>query len=361
MSSALQSAPHLIDAEEFRSLSTKSNLDFDYANTSANDPALLIYTSGTTARPKGVLHGHQMAWGRRPMAEGWYGLTPNDRLMHAGAFNWTFTLGTGLIDPWMAGATAIINTGPRDPDIWPKLLKRTDATLFAAVPGLIRQILKYAGSAVTDLPSLRHAMIAGDTPPNGLFEDWQKATGTPLYEALGMSEISTYISCGPNVPRRPGAIGRPQAGRAVAILPETDPSTKPLPTGEIGLLAVHRTDPGLMLGYWNRNDEEREVFRGEWFIGGDLAEMDQDGYIIHHGRDNDVMKPLGYRIAPQEIEDVLVAHSGVAEAACTEVEIKNGVRVIAAFIVPEHPTSPPSEADLLKHANANLAAYKCPR
>ncbi|MEO1544672.1 MAG: AMP-dependent synthetase, partial [Pseudomonadota bacterium] len=139
------------------------------------------------------------------------------------------------------------------------------------------------------------------------------------------------------------------------------PSTKPLQTGEMGLLAVHRTDPGLMLGYWNRNDEEREVFRGEWFIGGDLAEMDHDGYIIHHGRDNDVMKPLGYRIAPQEIEDVLVAHSGVAEAACTEVEIKNGVRVIAAFIVPEHPTSPPSEADLLKHANANLAAYKCPR
>ncbi|MEO1205811.1 MAG: class I adenylate-forming enzyme family protein [Pseudomonadota bacterium] len=340
--------------------------DFVYANTASDDPALLIYTSGTTARPKGVLHGHRMAWGRRPMAQGWYGLKRDDRLFHAGAFNWTFTLGTGLIDPWMAGATAVITTGPRSPDVWPALLRRTDATMFAAVPGLIRQILKYARPGLRDLPLLRHGLIAGDTPPAGLFDDWMEATGTPLYEALGMSEISTYISTGPDVPRKAGTLGKAQAGRAIAILPEQGLSTSPVARGEVGRLAVHRSDPGLMLGYWRREDEERDVFRGDWFIGGDLAAMDDDGYITHHGRDNDVMKPLGYRVSPLEVEAALLTHPDIVDAACAEVEIKDGVRVVAAFVVVDEEGRNAerhslSADDVVIFAGERLAAYKCPR
>ena len=187
----------------------------DYALTLPDDPAFMVYTSGTTARSKGVLHAHRSAWGRRPMYQGWYGIGPDDRMLHAGAFNWTFTLGVGLTDPWANGATAIVCTGDKRPELWPGLIAATGATLFAAVPGVYRQILKYARPEPQALGRLRHGLMAGETPPAGLIEDWTSATGRPLYEALGMSEISTYISTGPSVPssagnRRQGANRAPR-------------------------------------------------------------------------------------------------------------------------------------------------------
>ncbi len=175
--------------------------------------------------------------------------------------------------------------------------------------------------------------MAGETPPPGLFEEWTARTGRALYEALGMSEISTYISTGPDVPRKPGTVGKPQPGRRVAIL-GLEGGTEPLPAGEEGLLAVHRSDPGLMLGYWNRPEEEAAVYRGDWFVGGDIAAMDADGYVSHRGRANDLMKALGYRVSPLEVEAVLLQHPAVAEVACAEVRVRADVSVIAAFIVP---------------------------
>jgi acetyl-CoA synthetase len=330
-----------------------------YADTAAEDPAFLIYTSGTTSRPKGVLHAHRSAWGRRPMYQGWYGITPEDRLLHAGAFNWTYTLGTGLTDPWANGATAIVYTGPKDPALWPTLIAEVRATIFAGVPSLYRQILRYGSLDAHRLGALRHGLIAGETPPPGLFEEWASRTERPLYEALGMSELSTYISSSPTVPRRPGAIGRPQPGRSVAIL-SVDGGSDPLEPGTQGLLAAHRSDPGLMLGYWNRPEEERQVFRGDWFIGGDLASMDGDGYVTHHGRANDIMKALGYRVAPQEVEAALAEHPAIAEVACAEVRVRADVSVIGAFVVLKPGAS--ADADGIKaFAAERLAAYKCPR
>lgn len=330
-----------------------------YSATAANDPAYLIYTSGTTSRPKGVLHAHRAAWGRRPMYDGWYGLSAQDRVLHAGAFNWTYTLGTGLTDPWANGATAIVYTGEKDPALWPRLISRHGATIFAAVPSLFRQILKYAAPTRAALGALRHGLVAGETPPPGLFEEWSAATGLELHEALGMSEISTYISTSPSVPRRPGCIGKPQPGRHIAIL-DTEDGTTPLVPGAEGLLAVHRSDPGMMLGYWNRPEEEREVFRGDWFTGGDLACMDADGYVAHRGRANDIMKALGYRVSPLEVEAVLALHPQVAEAACTEVKVRADVSVIGAFIVPKAGARP-EVAALAAFAAERLAPYKLPR
>lgn len=330
-----------------------------YADTAADDPAYLIYTSGTTSKPKGVLHAQRAAWGRRPMYEGWYGLTAADRMLHAGAFNWTYTLGTGLTDPWACGATAIVYMGEKEPAIWPGLIKATGATIFAAVPTLYRQILKYGAPTEASLGAMRHGLIAGEAPPPGLFEDWKAATGRELYEAIGMSELSTFISSSPTVPRRDGFIGRPQPGRSVAILP-VDGGTEPLPPGSEGLLAAHRSDPALMLGYWQRPDELAEVTRGDWFVGGDLATMDPDGYVAHRGRANDIMKAMGYRVAPQEVEAVIASHPAVAEVACAEVRVRADVSVIGAFIVPREGQR--VDADAVKaHAAGLLAHYKQPR
>jgi acetyl-CoA synthetase len=330
-----------------------------YADTAADDPAFLIYTSGTTARPKGVLHAHRSAWGRRPMYGGWYGISAADRVLHAGAFNWTYTLGTGLTDPWANGATAIVYTGPRDPSLWPRLIAATGATIFAGVPSLYRQVLKYGRPERGSLGVLRHGLSAGETPPPGLFEQWSERTGTELYEALGMSEISTYVSSSPTVPRKPGAVGKPQPGRWVVVLPAGG-GTEPAPCGGEGLLAVHRSDPGLMLGYRNRPKEEAAAFRGDWFIGGDLASMDADGYVTHHGRADDLMNALGYRVSPLEVECVLAHHPSVAEVACAEARVRDDVTVIGAFVVAKEGAPHDAEA-IRRFAAERLAAYKCPR
>jgi acyl-coenzyme A synthetase/AMP-(fatty) acid ligase len=330
-----------------------------YADTRAEDPAYLLYTSGTTARPKGVVHAHRVALGRSRTYQGWYGIRPDDVMLHAGAFNWTYTLGTGLIDPWANAVTSTIFVGEKTPEVWPAVIRKTGATIFAAVPGLMRQVLKYAPPGPLDLGKLRHGLIAGEAPAPSLFKDWHARTGTQLYEALGMSEISTYVSTCPGMARKDGSPGRAQPGRRVAVLP-VDGGTEPLPAGEEGLLAVHRSDPGLMLGYWNRKDEEAEVYRGEWFLGGDLAVIDAEGYIFHQGRANDVMKALGYRVSPLEVETAIAQHPDVAEVACAEITPREGVTVIGAFLVAK-PGHTVDAASVMAFAKERLAQYKCPR
>ncbi|WP_034430045.1 AMP-binding protein, partial [Candidatus Contendibacter odensensis] len=288
-----------------------------------------------------------------------YGITPDDVMLHAGAFNWTYTLGVGLTDPWANGATAVLYNGPHDVTVWPILMEKFQATLFAAVPGLYRQMLKYNDLSAFDLSSLRHGLTAGEALSVALLEQWRTATGKELYEALGMSECSTYISATPGQPIKVGSPGKSQPGRCVAVLPVAG-GEQPLPPGETGLLAVHRSDPGLMLGYWNRPDEEDLVYRGDWFIGGDLAQFDADGYLHYHGRNDDVMNAMGYRVSPLEVEQCLSRHPAVAEVAVTELAVREGVTVIAAFVVPFDPDEIDA-APLLAHAHVHLAAYKCPR
>lgn len=346
------------DADTVSRLRQHEPLD-GYATTLANDPAFLVYTSGTSGRPKGVLHAHRSAWGRRPMYRGWYGMDESDVMLHAGAFNWTYTLGVGLTDPWANGATTVLYNGEKDVQVWPKLMEKTGATLFAAVPTLYRQILKYCDLNAHDLSALRHGLTAGEALSPALLAHWREATGKGLYEALGMSECSTYVSTGPGMEIREGSPGKPQPGRCVAALP-VDGGEEPLHAGETGLLAVHRSDPGLMLGYWRRPDEEAEVYRGEWFVGGDLASFDADGYMWYQGRADDLMNAMGYRVSPQEVEAALAGHPDIQEVAVTEIHVRTDVSIIAAFVVPTE-ASEPDAASIMKWAEERLAAYKCPR
>ncbi|MBH0237719.1 acyl-CoA synthetase [Methylobrevis albus] len=331
----------------------------DYAETRAEDPAYLIYTSGTTSRPKGVLHAHRAVLGRRPMHADWLGIGAGDVLLHAGAVNWTYTLGVGLFDAWSVGATTVLYRGDKDPAVWPRLIARFGATIFAAVPTVYRQILKYADLGGGAMATLRHGVTAGESLPAGLLADWHRATGLWLYEAFGMSEISTYVSSRPGTPPTPGSPGRPQRGRRIAVLPR-EGGSEPLPVGEIGVLAVHRSDPGLMLGYWRRPEEEAAVFRGEWFVGGDLAAFDDDGRLWFHGRADDLMNAMGYRVAPLEVEAALARHPAIAEVAVTETRVREDVSVITAYVV-LRPEATADEAALAAFAAAHLAAYKQPR
>jgi acyl-coenzyme A synthetase/AMP-(fatty) acid ligase len=355
------SSAHVIDAAEYKKLAGFPPCD--YAATAPDDPAYLIYTSGTASRPKGVLHAQRVILGRAPMLDHWLGLTETDIMLHAGAMNWSYTLGVGLMDPFARGAAAVLYNGPAEASVWPRLIARHKATIFAAVPGVYRQFLREGSCVAEAFATLRHGLTAGEALPPDLREKFVEKTGKPLYEALGMSEISTYISSGPGTPVRPGSPGRPQPGRRVVILP-LDEGANPLPAGDSGLIAVHRSDPGLMLGYWRNPEAEREVFRGDWFVGGDVAEMDVDGYVWLHGRRDDLMNAQGYRVSPAEVEAVLSHAPGVADVAVAERKVRADVSVICAFIVPapgEAPDERAQEALLAAHCAEYLAGYKNPK
>ncbi len=327
-----------------------------FAETGADDPAFIVYTSGTGGRPKGVVHAQRAAWARRMMWDGWYGLGPGDRVLHAGAFNWTYTLGAGLTDPWAAGATALIHSGPPDRNIWPRLAALHAPTIFAAVPGVYRQMLD-APDLRDGFASLRHGLSAGEALPRAVRGAWEGATGKPIYEALGMSEVSTYISFSPAHPTVPGRAGRPQIGRRVAVVNEDG---SPVEVGESGILAVSRRDPGLMLGYWRREAETEAAFRGEWFLTGDRAILHDDGTISHLGRADDLMNAGGFRVDPAEVEAALLEHPAVAEAAAVERQVREGVNVIAVAWVAA-PGAEASESELAAHCAERLARYKQPR
>jgi len=314
-------------------------------------PGYIIYTSGTSGQPRAVIHAHRAIWARRMMWEGWYGLTENDRLLHAGAFNWTYTLGTGLLDPWSRGATALIPAKGVTPDQLGPLMKDHEATIFAAAPGLYRQLLR---STLPPLPHLRHGLSAGEKLPDATRATWEAATGTPVHEAFGMSECSTFVSGSPAHPAPHGTLGYPQTGRRVAVLGEDGP----VEIGEPGVLSVSRRDPGLMLGYWGAEEETRERFQGEWFLTGDMVSMAGDGALTYHGRGDDMMNAGGIRVSPLEVESALNAHPAIFESAAVEDTVKADTTVIAAFYMSRTPVE---SAELEGFVAARLARYKCPR
>lgn len=316
--------------------------------------AYIIYTSGTSGRPRAVQHAHRAVWARRMMWDGWYGLRNDDRLFHAGAFNWTYTLGTGLMDPWAIGATAIVTDGTADRFSLPGFTKKSEATIFAATPGVLRQVL--GATDKIDAPKLRHALSAGEKLPDAVRSEWKEKTGTPVYEAMGMSEISTFLSSSPAHQAIQGAIGRPQPGRKVAVIDEI--SKEPVQIGQPGILAVTKDDPGLMIGYLNAPKETADKFAGGWFLTGDTVSMSKDGSITFLGRFDDMMNAGGYRVSPLEVEAVLNNHKDILESAACAVQIKANTFVIAAFY---RAAGSIDQNKLSDHCAKSLASYKCPR
>lgn len=309
--------------------------------------AYVIFTSGTSGEAAAVSHAHRAILARTAMHQAWQGLGPGDRLLHAGAMNWTYTLGVGLLDPWTLGATALVPAPGTSATALPALLARSKATIFAAAPGVYRQMLRAPFPA---LPHLRHGLSAGEAMPASLAAAWTTTTGTSVHEALGMTEISTYLSGSPARPAPHMAVGFVQPGRLVALL---DDEGQPAPQGTIGELAVATGDPGLMRGYLGEDPP-----KGDWFRTGDMGMMHKSGAITHMGRRDDLLNAGGFRVSPVDVEAAFHDIPGLQACAAAEVRPTPDTTLLALFY--EAPCRI-DEALLRQRAEITLADWKRPR
>jgi acyl-coenzyme A synthetase/AMP-(fatty) acid ligase len=328
--------------------------------TKSDDPAYLVYTSGTTGYPKGVLHAHRALLGRQPASQYWFNYSEKaqDRIMHSGKFNWTYVLGSGLMDPLYLGKTVIVHEGKNDAQQWLDLIQKHQATIFIGVPTIYRQILQKTTATNSDLPSLRHYMSAGEHLSDEVLSQWRERFGLDIYEAVGMSEFSYYLSQSKFRPIRPGSAGFPQPGHNIKLL---NPDTlEEVNMGEEGMISVPLEDPGIFLRYWNLDEETVKYKHDGYFFTGDYAKYDADGYIWFLGRKDDIIKSFGYRVSPYEIERVYKGHPDVADCAAIGEELEKDKVLVVCYVIlkPDSTTTPD---DLASFGKQHLAAYKAPK
>lgn len=328
-------------------------------NTCFNDPAYLVYTSGTTGYPKGVLHAHRALLGRLPSAYHWfdYQQDKTDRILHSGKFNWTYVLGTAMMDPMYLGKTVVVYNGDANADTWPTLIAKHQCTIFIGVPTIYRQIIQKTSFSAEDVPSLRHCMCAGEHLSDEMLAYWQDRFQQDIYEAIGMSECSYYLSHRPSSAIRPGSAGFPQPGHKIALL---DDDMKPVKDDEEGMLCIATDDLGLFIEYWQLPDTTLATRKDGYFLTGDYAKRDSDGYIWFLGRRDDIINSFGFRISPHEIERVLKTHPDVADCVALEHEVAADKNLVVACIIRQEGAMI-NEDDLLQFSSEHLAQYKVPK
>lgn len=328
-------------------------------HSKADDPAYLVYTSGTTGYPKGVLHAHRALLGRQPASTYWFNYADHqDRIVHSGKFNWTYVLGSGLMDPLYLGKTVIVYEGKNNPQTWLNLIDKHQATIFIGVPTIYRQILQKTDATQENVSSLRHYMSAGEHLSDEVLSQWKSRFKLDIYEAVGMSEFSYYLSQSQFRPIRPGSAGFPQPGHAIKLL-DTD-SLEEVAEGEEGMISVPLSDPGLFLRYWNMPEETNKYKHDGYFFTGDYAKYDADGYIWFLGRKDDIIKSFGYRVSPYEIERVYKGHPDVADCAAVGEEIEKDKLLVVTYVILNAGATTTADA-LLAFGKQHLASYKAPK
>lgn len=334
-----------------------------YARTFSYDPAYLIYTDGTTGPPRGVLHAHRALWGRLRHHKSWLGLTQKDRMLHTGADNWARSIGYGLMDPLCCGAAVVLLSPPDLRGVFdkalPLLVELSGATIVVAMPGQYNTALKGGTVTETAMPTLTRAISTGAILPAHIAEEWQAVTGHPIYDGYELAEIACPIFSGPDCPVKPGKIGKPAPGSKLAIL-APDAGLKNVGVNQIGVIATHRSDPALMLGYWNDAETTKASVRGAWFMTGDLGLRDQDGYIQYEGRLDYLVNVEGYRANPEEIETIILALPDIKEVAVAEGVVPGRGTGLVAYVVPQ-PGAQLAPNELNRNLAPLLVDYKRPK
>ncbi len=335
--------------------------EFETVGTSADDPAQLYYTSGTTGLAKGILHAHRYLLGHEEFV---YCHDVRDGERFHGMGEWAWAAGIcPLIGPWRYGAVQVVyqREGGFDPDKQLDFLSRHAVTNMFGTPTAIRSMMSIADAGTRYPCEFRIVCSAGEPLNPEAIKWFRQQYGITVLDYYGLSE--SYPLCGnfPFMEVREGSMGRPMPGWDVQILDEDE---QPVSAGERGEICLRaRSNPHYPLGYWNRPEDSAEVFGGEWFHTRDAARIDPDGYFWYEGRADDVIISAGYRIGPFEVESVCLEHPAVAEAAAVASPDERRGTVVKAFVVLAAGYEPSDAlADEIKaFVRDHLSAYAYPR
>ncbi len=327
--------------------------------TRSDEPALCFYTSGTTKEPKAVLHTHAYTFAQRYTGEYWLDLQRTDLHWTTSDTGWAKAAYGVLFGPWMNGTTTFMYDGRFDPEREMDLLTRYEVSTFCAPPTEYRLLVKQDLSRWR-LPRLRHCVGAGEPLNPEAIHAWHDAFGMLIHDGYGQTESIILAANLPTLPIRPGSMGKPFPGHDLRVIGDDGAE---LPAGEIGDLALRGHPPSLFREYWKNPEETASCRRGEWYLTGDRARQDEDGYLWFIGRADDVIISAGYRIGPFEVESALLQHPSVLESAV--VSSPDAVRgeIVKAFVVLRegHAGSADLVGALQTHVKTVTAPYKYPR
>ena len=349
------------DQRPYDELMKEASRNLEIESTNRDDMAFFCYTSGTTGSPKGAVHLHRWVPGNDPSVLFWQQVKEDDILAHTGDLNWIFPLGNGFLYPWRWGISTLIYDGKFSPEHWFELLEKYKITNLASVPTAYRMFISMKGvENKYDLSSLIHCISAGEPLNPGVIEEWKKRFGLDIYDGIGMTEIMVYLSNFEGMKIKPGSCGKPQPGKICDIV---DNDGKPVSQGELGVLAVKQTDPGLFKEYWNKPDQTKTSFKNGWFLTGDVLYQDKEGYFWFSGRDDDLIMASGYRISPFEVESAIISHPDVLEAAVIASPDKIRGVIVKAFVVLHDKNKASDELvkDIQQQTKMIAAPYKYPR
>jgi acetyl-CoA synthetase len=342
-------------------LLSQGAIAFTCANTAADDPAQLYYSSGTTGLAKGILHAHRYLPAHEEFI---YCHDVRDGELFHGMGEWAWAAGIcPLLGPWRLGAVQTVyqREGGFDPHKQLDFLSRHEVTNVFGTPTAIRSMMSIADAGQRYPQKFRIVCSAGEPLNPEAIKWFRDQYGITVLDFYGLTESYPLVANYPFMEVRDGSMGKPMPGWEVAIL---DESERPLPPGERGEICLKaRSNPHYPLGYWNRPEDSREVFGGEWFHTRDAARADEDGYFWYEGRADDVIISAGYRIGPFEVESACLEHPAVAEAAVVASPDERRGHVVKAFVVAAagHDPSPALAAEIQAFVRDHHSAYAYPR
>jgi len=329
--------------------------------TNSNDKAFMVYTSGTTGNPKGIVHAHRWIVAQGDTNKLRIPPKPDDIVMATGEWSFISALGHNVLYPLRNGVTGAILEGRMLPERILKAIDDLGVSVLYSVATVYRRILAIQGiEDHYELSSLRGCNATGEALEEATYIEWVKRIGCPIWEHYGISEMQLVFGQSPHWPIKPGSVGKPLPGTTVKILNDQYEEVAP---GVIGHLLIASDNPGLFLGYYKDKEKTNEIVHGGWYHTGDLAYVDDDEFIWIAGRNDDCFKSRGIFISPVEIENALRQTEGVNEACILpfpDKEIGNKIR--AVIVLKKSNDAKPEYVEALKRQlGEKIAPYKIPQ
>ncbi|OWA37660.1 acyl--CoA ligase [Saccharibacillus sp. O16] len=333
---------------------------FETVDTSRDDTAILAYTSGTTGNPKGVVHTHGWGYAHLRITSSWLGIQENDTVWATAAPGWQKWIWSPFLSVLGSGATGFVYSGSFEPKRYLHLLQDYKIGVLCCTPTEYRLMAKSHGLGEYDLSQLRSAVSAGEPLNQEVINEFRKHHQLTIRDGYGQTESTLLIGNLLGSEIRLGAMGKAMAeGLALVV----DDEGHPVAPGEVGNIAVHSELPALFREYFKDPERKGQSMRGEYFITGDRASLDEEGYFWFEGRGDDIIISSGYTIGPFEVEEALMKHPAVKE--CAAVASPDEIRgsVVKAFIVLREGTegTPELVKELQSHVKEWTAPYKYPR